>query len=63
MCVGAPHCWSNCDTEACGQWDAQMHDLLDLLPGSSLDPVCSPSSKEKAETNTEIIKRNNVALR
>ena len=30
---------ANCDTEACGQWDAEMHDLVNLLPGSSLDPV------------------------
>jgi hypothetical protein len=30
MCVGAPHCWKNCDTESCGQWDAEMHDLMNL---------------------------------
>ena len=33
--------------EACGKWDAEMHDLVNLLPGSSLDPV----SFQKADDN------------
>ena len=64
MCVGAPHYWSNCDTEACGQWDAEMHDLVNLLPGSSLDPVWFlVLQREKAKSFNRYYTENNISIK
>jgi hypothetical protein len=49
--------------EACGQWDAEMHDLVNLLPGSSLDPVSFQSLQPEKADNYTTFSNTTLVLR